>query len=68
MSIDGETQEFNIKAPLIQAGTARVYLDGEELTEGTDFIVDYITRNSANHYGRQSFFIVSLDCLISHRI
>ena len=38
---DGETQEFNIKAPLIQAGTARVYLDGEELTEGTDFVVDY---------------------------
>lgn len=38
---DGETTEFNIRVPLIQAGTARVYLDGEELTEGTDFIVDY---------------------------
>jgi hypothetical protein len=38
---DGETKEFNIRVPLIQAGTARIYLDGEELIEGTDFIVDY---------------------------
>ena len=38
---DGETAEFNVKAPLIQAGTARVFIDGEELTEGIDFVVDY---------------------------
>jgi len=38
---DGETKEFNVRVPLIQAGTARIYLDGEELIEGTDFIVDY---------------------------
>lgn len=38
---DGETKEFNIRVPLIQAGTARIYLDGEELIEDTDFIVDY---------------------------
>lgn len=38
---DGQTTAFNIKAPLIQAKTARVFLDGEEQIEGTDFIVDY---------------------------
>ena len=37
---DGETTEFNIKCPLIQAGTPRVFVNDVELTEGTDFTVD----------------------------
>lgn len=56
---DGETQEFNIKAPLIQAGTARVYLDGEELTEGTDFVVDY-ENNCGDWY--ENYHTAALTC------
>lgn len=56
---NGETQEFNIKAPLIQAGTARVYLDGEELTEGTDFIVDY-ENNCGDWY--ENYHTAALSC------
>ncbi|HPO77038.1 MAG TPA: hypothetical protein PLI23_07695 [Thermoclostridium caenicola] len=56
---DGETQEFNIKAPLIQAGTARVYLDGEELTEGTDFVVDY-ENNCGDWY--ENYHTAALSC------
>lgn len=37
---DGETTEFNIKCPLIQVGTPRVFVNDVELTEGTDFTVD----------------------------
>ena len=37
---DGETKEFNIKCPLIQAGTPRVYVNNAELVAGTDFTVD----------------------------
>lgn len=37
---DGETTEFNIKCPLIQAGTPRVYVNNVELVAGTDFTVD----------------------------
>lgn len=37
---DGETAEFNIKCPLIQAGTPRVYVNNVELVAGTDFTVD----------------------------
>jgi len=56
---DGETQEFNIKASLIQAGTARVYLDGEELTEGTDFVVDY-ENNCGDWY--ENYHTAALTC------
>lgn len=38
---DGVKTQFNIQAPLIQEGTAKVYVNGEELTEGVDFSVDY---------------------------
>lgn len=37
---DGETTEFNIKCPLIQNGTPRIYVNNVELTAGTDFVVD----------------------------
>ena len=37
---DGETTEFNIKCPLIQAGTPRVFINNVELVAGTDFEVD----------------------------
>lgn len=37
---DGATMEFNIKCPLIQAGTPRVFVNDVELTAGTDFTVD----------------------------
>lgn len=37
---DGATTEFNIKCPLIQAGTPRVFVNDVELTAGTDFTVD----------------------------
>ena len=38
---DGETTEFNIKCPLIQSGTAKVFVNNTELTDGTDYAVDY---------------------------
>ncbi|MGE0903069.1 hypothetical protein [Dehalococcoides mccartyi] len=56
---DGETQEFNIKAPLIQTGTARVYIDGEELTEGTDFAVEY-ENNCGDWY--ENYHTAALSC------
>lgn len=38
---DGIKTEFNIRCPLIQPGTARVFVNNTELTEGTDYTVDY---------------------------
>ncbi len=38
---DGTTTQFNIKCPLIQPGTARVFVNDIELTEDTDYEVDY---------------------------
>jgi len=37
---DGVTTEFNIKCPLIQAGTPRVFINNVELVAGADFEVD----------------------------
>ena len=56
---DGETVEFDIKAPLIQAGTARVFLDGEELTEGIDFVLDY-ENNCGDWY--ENYHSAALTC------
>lgn len=38
---DGEKTEFNIRCPVIQSGTARVFVNDIELEAGTDFTVDY---------------------------
>lgn len=37
---DGTTQDFNVKCPLIQRGTARVFVGGEELPS-SEYEVDY---------------------------
>lgn len=38
---DGEKTEFNIRCPVIQPGTARVFVNDAELEAGIDFTVDY---------------------------
>lgn len=38
---DGIKTEFNVRCPLIQPGTARIFVNNNELVEGTDFIADY---------------------------
>lgn len=56
---DGETTEFNIKCPLIQTGTPRVFVNDVELTAGTDFTVD-CENNCGDWY--ENYHSAFLDC------
>jgi hypothetical protein len=38
---DGETLEFNIKAPFIVPGSETIYVNNAALTRGTDYEIDY---------------------------
>ena len=55
---DGETTDFNIKCPCIKPGSAHIFVDDEELTEGTDFTVDYESNCNDN---RENYYTAGMD-------
>lgn len=56
---DGSTTEFSMKCPLIQPGTVRIFVNGTEMTEGTDYTVD-LENNCGDWY--ENYHTAGLTC------
>ena len=47
---DGSTKDFNMGVPVIKGNSVQIFVNDTEMTEGTDYTVDYDGSNSTDNY------------------